>query len=478
MTQPVGNKFFICSCASNESGSPCIPTPTTSRTVSIKRNVSIWVRVRALFKWVDQTNGFELPSTVSGRSILFCLRGACRSSGTDGRYGRTWVCRSRIKIYGTNAAGWSAQGLVPGRCEHAGRAERTGWVERATRTTHGTKPAKTIAVYLKLMDLGKTPEASSARTPSVRRVRVGEEDAGQRIDNFLLRECKGVPKSHIYRVLRSGEVRVNGGRINQTYRLQAGDEVRIPPIRVAEKPPEPGLAAAARHDFPIVFEDDALLVIDKPAGLAVHGGSGLSFGVIELLRRQRPEARFLELAHRLDRETSGLLIIGKRRVALNTIQDAMRAGRMEKRYLAMVAGRWMNPVQHIKLALHKYLTPDGERRVTVSPDGKPSHSVVRLVRRWERFSLVEVELKTGRTHQIRVHMQSQGFPLLGDDKYGDFELNKALAHEKLPRMFLHAAKLRLQHPVTGEMLELASSLPPDLEGFLRAVDASQKRDYG
>lgn len=328
------------------------------------------------------------------------------------------------------------------------------------------------------MDLGKTPETSSSRAPGVRRVRVGEEDAGQRIDNFLLRECKGVPKSHIYRVLRSGEVRVNGGRINQTYRLQSGDEVRIPPIRVAEKPEAPGQAAAARHDFRIVFEDDALLVIDKPAGLAVHGGSGVSFGVIELLRRQRPEARFLELAHRLDRETSGLLIIGKKRSALNAVQDAMRAGRMEKRYLAMVAGRWMNPVQHIKLALHKYLTPEGERRVAVNPDGKPAHSVVRLVQRWERFSLVEVELKTGRTHQIRVHMQSQGFPLLGDDKYGDFSLNKTLVHEGLPRMFLHAAKLRLQHPLTGEMLELTSRLPPDLEGFLRVVEASQKRDYG
>lgn len=368
--------------------------------------------------------------------------------------------------------------MVLRRYKQAGRAKRTDWVERATRTPHGARPVKTFAVYLKLMDLGKNQESSSPRSPRVRRVRIMAEDAGQRIDNFLVRECKGVPKSHIYRVLRSGEVRVNGGRISQTYRLQEGDEVRIPPLRVGEKPTAPGPVSAFRHAFSVIFEDDALLVIDKPAGLAVHGGSGISFGVIELLRQQRPEARFLELAHRLDRETSGLLMIGKRRSALNRVQDAMRAGRMEKRYLAMVAGRWMNPVQHIKLALHKYLTPEGERRVSVSPDGKPSHSIVRLVQRWERFSLVEVELKTGRTHQIRVHMQSQGFPLLGDDKYGDFALNKELTHEGLPRMFLHAAHLRLEHPVTGEMLELDSSLPPDLEQFQKSVDASQKRDYG
>ncbi|WP_018610055.1 RluA family pseudouridine synthase [Uliginosibacterium gangwonense] len=328
------------------------------------------------------------------------------------------------------------------------------------------------------MTLGKTHQTESSPTPSVRRVVVGEEDAGQRIDNFLLRECKGVPKSHIYRVLRSGEVRVNSGRIGQTYRLQVGDEVRIPPIRVAQRVEQSVPAPMARHEFQIVFEDESILVIDKPAGLAVHGGSGVSFGVIELLRRQRPEAKFLELAHRLDRETSGLLIIGKRRVALNKIQDDMRAGKLEKRYLTMVAGRWMNPLQHIKAALHKYLTPEGERRVMVDREGKPSHSIVRLVQRWERYSLLEVELKTGRTHQIRVHLQSQGFPLLGDDKYGDFPLNKALEKEGLARMFLHAAILRFQHPLSGELMELTAPLPAQLQNFVASVDASQKRDYG
>lgn len=326
------------------------------------------------------------------------------------------------------------------------------------------------------MTLGKDAPADSG-SPVVRRVRVLDEDAGQRIDNFLLRECKGVPKSHIYRILRSGEVRVNGGRISQTYRLKLGDEVRIPPVRVAAAaaPVAPGVAA--RNAFEVVFEDEHLLVIDKPAGIAVHGGSGISFGVIEALRAQRPQAKFLELAHRLDRETSGLLIIGKKRAALNTIQDGMRHGGLEKRYLTMVSGRWMNPVQHIRAPLYKFLTPEGERRVMVREDGKPSHSVVRLLQRWERFSLLEVELRTGRTHQIRVHLKSQGFPLLGDDKYGDFSLNKALAQQGLQRMFLHAATLAFDHPATGERLRLQAALPPELAAFVEQVGNSQKKEY-
>ena len=206
-----------------------------------------------------------------------------------------------------------------------------------------------------------------SKAPSVAHVRVDEGSAGQRIDNFLVRVCKGVPKSHIYRILRSGEVRVNSKRVAQTYRLQEGDELRIPPIRLAEKPDAPSVPVG--KPFDIVFEDDALLVLDKPAGLAVHGGSGVSFGVIEQLRRQRPEAKFLELVHRLDRETSGLLIVAKKRSALTVLHDMMREGRVHKRYLTLVAGRWLNLQQHIKLALHKYLTEGGERRVSVSPEG-------------------------------------------------------------------------------------------------------------
>lgn len=315
-----------------------------------------------------------------------------------------------------------------------------------------------------------------SKAPSVAHVRVDEGSAGQRIDNFLVRVCKGVPKSHIYRILRSGEVRVNSKRVAQTYRLQEGDELRIPPIRLADKPDAPPVPVG--KPFDIVFEDDALLVLDKPAGLAVHGGSGVSFGVIEQLRRQRPEAKFLELVHRLDRETSGLLMVAKKRSALTVLHDMMREGRVHKRYLTLVAGRWLNLQQHIKLALHKYLTEDGERRVSVSRDGKPAHSIVRLVRRWQTCSLVEVELKTGRTHQIRVHLSHSGFPLFGDDKYGDFALNKQLEKAGLKRMFLHAAKLAFRHPLTDQEIELASPLPAELEEFVASVEQNEEREYG
>lgn len=311
---------------------------------------------------------------------------------------------------------------------------------------------------------------------AVRHERIDEAAAGQRIDNFLMRLAKGVPKSHIYRILRGGEVRVNGRRVQQTYRLVEGDEVRIPPIRVAQ--PTASAPAPAGKPLPVAWEDDALVVVDKPAGKAVHGGSGVSYGVIEQLRSQRPEARMLELAHRLDRETSGLLIIAKKRSALTALHDMMREGRMEKRYLTLVPGRWNNPLQHIKVPLFKYLTPDGERRVRVSEEGKPSHSIVRLVRRWARFSLLEVELKTGRTHQIRVHLAHLGFPLCGDDKYGDFALNKKLEGEGLKRMFLHAASLRFRHPLSGEELALNSPLPDDLQAFIDHLDAEDAPENG
>lgn len=310
---------------------------------------------------------------------------------------------------------------------------------------------------------------------------VGDDSAGQRIDNFLLKICKGVPKSHIYRILRSGEVRVNKGRIGADYRLQLGDQVRVPPVRVAQRE-QSGPAAAPAREFPAVFEDEAVLVIDKPAGVAVHGGSGVSFGVIEQLRRARPQAKFLELAHRLDRETSGLLIVGKKRAALVRLQDDFREGNMGKRYFALVKGRWLNQTQHIRQPLYKYLIENGERRVRVDPEGKAAHSIVRLVKRWQTgqgyFSLVEVELKTGRTHQIRVHLTNAGFPLLGDDKYGDFSLNKELQRLGLKRMFLHAAKLEMTHPVTGEVLSLEAPLPPELAEFLRRLDIHDKKDYG
>jgi 23S rRNA pseudouridine955/2504/2580 synthase len=310
---------------------------------------------------------------------------------------------------------------------------------------------------------------------SATRLEVGEEAEGQRIDNFLLRIAKGVPKSHVYRILRSGEVRVNKGRISADYRLQSGDIVRIPPIRVSASADKP---AAPPRTFDVVFEDDAMIVLDKPAGVAVHGGSGVSFGVIEQLRRARPEARFLELAHRLDRETSGLLIVAKKRSALTRLHDMFRDGGISKRYLALVKGRWRNALQHVRLPLHKYLTDEGERRVSVSDDGKDAHSIVRLVARWENFSLVEVELKTGRTHQIRVHLAHLGFPLAGDDKYGDFALNRDLQKAGLKRMFLHAARLAFKHPLTGAGLELDTPLPVELADFVARLDANEKKEYG
>jgi 23S rRNA pseudouridine955/2504/2580 synthase len=314
-----------------------------------------------------------------------------------------------------------------------------------------------------------------SKSPEVRHEIVDEAGVGQRIDNFLLRICKGVPKSHVYRILRSGEVRVNGARAAPAHRLQAGDKVRIPPLRVAA--PADRAAVPAGEALPVVFEDDAILVVDKPAGLAVHGGSGVSFGVIEQLRRQRPEARFLELCHRLDRETSGLLIIAKKRVALTALHDMLRDGQIEKRYLALVAGRWMNPLQHVKAALHKFLNAQGERRVAVQRDGKPAHSIVRLVRRWSSASLVEVELKTGRTHQIRVHLTHLGFPLCGDEKYGDFELNRKLQPRGLKRMFLHAASLRFHHPLSDAQIVLHSPLPRELESYLGWLEQNEEREH-
>lgn len=311
---------------------------------------------------------------------------------------------------------------------------------------------------------------------AVRHERIDDAAAGQRIDNYLLRLAKGVPKSHVYRIVRSGEVRVNGRRVQQTYRLQEGDEVRIPPIRIAE--PTRSAPAPAGKPLPVVYEDDALLVIDKPSGKAVHGGSGVSYGVIEQLRVQRPELRMLELAHRLDRETSGLLIVAKKRSALTALHDMMRAGSVEKRYLTLVPGRWTNAMQHVRAPLYKYLTPEGERRVRVAEDGKPAHSIVRLVRRWRDYSLLEVELKTGRTHQIRVHLAHLGFPLCGDDKYGDFALNKQLEGEGLRRMFLHAALLRFAHPLSGAALSFASQLPDDLQSFIERLDAAEKNAHG
>ena len=304
-------------------------------------------------------------------------------------------------------------------------------------------------------------------------ITISDEESGQRIDNFLLRICKGVPKSHIYRVLRSGEVRVNKGRIDQTYRLIEGDVVRVPPVRVAEKV----ASSAPGTEFAILFEDSHLLVINKPAGVAVHGGSGVSYGVIEQLRASRPDAKFLELVHRLDRDTSGILMLAKKRSALTNLHEQIRAGSPDKRYLVLVQGDWQNARQHIRLPLFKYNAPDGERRVRVQADGLASHTVFTLLQRYGTFALLEAELKTGRTHQIRVHLASSGFAIAGDDKYGDFSLNRALqkadgARVALKRMFLHAHQITFLHPETMKSVTLNAPLPAECSRFLDSLRGS------
>lgn len=311
----------------------------------------------------------------------------------------------------------------------------------------------------------------SAPAPSVRFVEIGAEQAGQRIDNFLLRVCKGVPKSHIYKAIRGGEVRVNKGRTSADYRLAAGDQVRIPPLRL----PAPGAARPVPPAaFPVVFEDEALVVLDKPAGLAVHGGSGVSFGLIEQLRAARPEARFLELAHRLDRETSGLIMVAKQRKSLLRLHDMMREGGGRKRYQALVVGDWVNDRQHLRQPLYKYLTPSGERRVRVDPGGKPAHTIITLERRFGRYSLLGAELRTGRTHQIRVHLAAAGFPIVADEKYGADAVRQAFARQGLHRMFLHAGSLDIPHPLSGEPLSLRAPLPPECMAILRYLEGSNK----
>lgn len=314
---------------------------------------------------------------------------------------------------------------------------------------------------------------------SVQFLTVGEEAAGQRLDNYLLRVLKGVPKSHVQRIIRSGEVRLNKKRCEGNDRLQVADVVRLPPIRVAAPSHSP--MAAPAKEFDVVYEDEVLLVINKPAGVAVHGGSGVSFGVIEQLRRARPEARYLELVHRLDKDTSGLLMIAKKRRALVNLHEAMRLQHPKKIYWALSVGVWPQAVRHVTLPLVKYQGIHGEKMVRVAEDGQQAHTVFNVLRRFSGkmlhqiglsdLSLVEARLKTGRTHQIRVHMQSQHNPIAGDERYGDYQANKRLQKIGLKRMFLHAAELHLTHPITGETLVLRAPLPDDLQQLLRHLSS-------
>ena len=315
-------------------------------------------------------------------------------------------------------------------------------------------------------------EAKPSTAPSARWVEVDADSAGQRLDNFLIRQLKGVPKTHVYRIIRSGEVRINKGRASADTRVAAGDVVRLPPVRISDKVAEKAERPAPAREFPILLEDDHLIALDKPAGVAVHGGSGVSFGVIEQLRQARPQAKFLELVHRLDRETSGILLVAKKRSALTHLQDQFRERETGKTYLTLVTGAWPANKKVIDLPLHKYLQADGERRVRVTtaddPDGMRSITLVKVRAALPGMTLLEVTIKTGRTHQIRVHLASQGHPIVGDDKYGDFELNKGLQKQGLKRMFLHAWRLQFNHPATGQRIELRAELPPELADFLPA----------
>jgi len=325
----------------------------------------------------------------------------------------------------------------------------------------------------------------------VTHLKVTADSAGQRLDNFLIRVARGVPKSHVYRIVRSGEVRVNRGRVDADYRLQAGDDVRVPPLRTARPDEAVPAGPAPALAPPVLYEDADLLVIDKPSGVAAHGGSGVAHGVIERVRAARPRQTFLELAHRLDRETSGILLLAKSRRALLSLHEQLREGLVDKRYLVLVAGDWVNDRQHVRLALTRYVNPQGERRVAIDPEGMNAHTIFTLRQRYGDFSLLEAELKTGRTHQIRVHLAHLGFPIVGDDKYGDFELNRAMARgdsgtksggtksggmkpaPRFGRMFLHAAATRLAHPVTGETLALEAALPDECEALLQALERAR-----
>lgn len=318
----------------------------------------------------------------------------------------------------------------------------------------------------------QTPN-TGVETPKVRFVDIDPERAGQRIDNFLITALKGVPKSRVYRMLRKGEVRVNKGRVKATYRLVAGDSVRIPPVRVAEAGDKvlPSDRVLQRIESSILLEEKGFLVLNKPSGIAVHGGSGISFGVIEALRALRPEAPFLELVHRLDRDTSGCLVIAKRRSVLRELHRLLREDGMQKHYLALIKGSWQGGERRVTAALRKNTLRSGERVVVVDPiEGKQALSLFRPVTRYRNATLVDVTLKTGRTHQIRVHAQSIGQPIAGDDKYGDDAFSGILRKQGLKRLFLHAHSLAFRLPGIDDEIRVTAPLDRELEAVLDTLE--------
>lgn len=300
-------------------------------------------------------------------------------------------------------------------------------------------------------------------------IEIGEESAGQRIDNFLFTRLKGVPKSHVYRILRTGEVRVNGGRCQAQRRLDTGDVVRVPPIRLAERDAKeiPENLVRQRLENRILYEDDDFLVVNKPSGMAVHGGSGLSYGVIEGLRAIRPQAKFLELVHRLDLETSGCLLVAKKRSALRHLHELFRADhQVKKSYVALLGGVWARKQLLVDAPLKKNILQSGERVVKVARDGKPAKTEFRRLRKFAQATLVEAQLFTGRTHQIRVHAQSIGHAIACDERYGDEALNQAFRRLGLKRLFLHASELAFAHPRDNKPFHIKAPLDEELNEFL------------
>jgi 23S rRNA pseudouridine955/2504/2580 synthase len=312
-------------------------------------------------------------------------------------------------------------------------------------------------------------------TPKAQLLEIDGEYAGQRIDNFLMNRLKGVPKSHVYRILRTGEVRINGGRCQAHRKLAAGDIVRIPPLRLAAERDAavPENLVRSRLADRVLFEDDDFLVLNKPAGMAVHGGSGLSYGLIEGLRQIRPESRFLELVHRLDRDTSGCLLIAKKRSTLRALHELFRDDRqVTKIYTALLAGAWARKQMDVDAPLKKNILQSGERIVKVATDGKPALTHFRRLRKFERATLVEARLMTGRTHQIRVHSKFMGHPIVGDDRYGDENANQGFRSQGFKRLFLHARSLAFSHPRTGKPFSVEAPMDPELEAFLEQLSTS------
>lgn len=316
---------------------------------------------------------------------------------------------------------------------------------------------------------------SSLDFSTVQFIEIDADQAGQRIDNFLLARLKGVPKSRVYRILRKGEVRVNKSRVKPEYRLAEGDSVRLPPVRVAERevPVGPGQSLQQVLKDAVVYEDSDLLVINKPAGLAVHGGSGISLGLIEAMRSMRPEAKFLELVHRLDRGTSGCLLLAKKRSALRFLQDQMRSNKINKVYQALVQGRWDKGRTRVDAPLLKSTLKSGEMVVRVDKAGKLSVTRFSVLQTFPRASLLKVTLETGRTHQIRVHTQVSGHPMAGDEKYGDENFNRELKAYGLKRMFLHSTELSFLHPKGGR-LSIEAPLPAELQAVLEHLSKAKK----